>query len=1448
MEENDLLDKYDGILVDEGGTESGFDRGISYVTFSPNQIKNIDNENPTDNDDIRYQLGIPSEMFYDPEAGDDRNRTANAYLTNMLQASKDFTPSEKDIKKVVKDITEAYNSKMNRTELTRQLTELYTYMRTNDHVDGAQVSETINAIAKQVIREATYTDPYQQEMYDKFRKAMRNTTLYVDKASVHDIEPEGWNALRQRYFGRIKLTANPEMSSHDGIRTYTQLQQDFPEIYRANVDDIMTDADAINEILYGFETARPKERSVFGEASTENEAAQELATRIMDAYFEVGNQSIKTQYQKTYKQVREEIRDEIIREYNDSLRAKQIEDAKALGNLKNAYAAGEISPDTFIVRRDALQNYARQQNDAARDLFRAKRDKYVDRIQRNKYKDDIIKTSKQLAKMILSPTDKQHIPTEMVEPITKVLQYIDFSSNRVHPDGSLTKRTIEADEFRKSIGAITNAIGKIEKNNSVYENNGMTGYLIIDPDLMQNLHETADAFADNEAVKDNVDNLDTNNLRTVAQTLKALKQMVNNANRFISAGRYESVSEVAKKSIEDFGEKYSNRRRGNLAEKANEIGQNRIVKIFDDLLNSGMLDAYTYFDTLGRTGHILYDDVRAGLDRKIRNTRTAVDYLEESLERNGVSVKERNKWENDLVEVTTRSGEPTKVSVAHLMSLYLLNKRGQARMHLYGDQVSKKAQNGGFILEASGKNGAKMDTDTVFKVSEQDVDRMLDKLTPQQKAVADDIGRFLTDVTSKWGNEVTQRLYGYNKFEAKNYFPIKVDNSTIAKTSQSLEQGMTMLKNMGQTKSVQQRAYNPLTLQNIFDVYVAQADDMGSYNAFVTSSADLQMWLNYKGEEGNVQREMKKAYGDKMQEYFMNILRDINGSRGNPSKWDKAAGALVGLQRGGAIWGNLRVAVQQPFAYIRALDTMNAKYLLQGLTLNPLQQAEEWELAKKYAPIAQWKDYGFFDVGVGPSMKRVILGNDTLKDKIADAGMWGASMGDTIAWVRLWYAAQAQVKDQHPELTPGTEEFYQEAGKVFGHVIDTTQVVDSVLHRSDIMKDKSTTVKNLTAFLSEPTKTYNMLYRSLRDTWNARGSKDVRKNLRRLLATVSVWAVSQAVNSAVASLISAIRYHDKDKELPEKYKEKFIADYIDAMQLWNSIPIIKQWISYLKNDPDDDPIYSMLSLLPKLATEIQKAKDGKSKKGWWDLVYQLSQLTTFWGGNNLQNPLRDMDGIIDNLIIGDNMNMYYPYQQAKYDMDAEQNGNYVNLPRYISTAMKAYAQGETELGDKIISDLKEQIPEDKVENQIRNRLKAEPELEELAQATLDQNSERVKELTESLKLKGYPDELISKQTGTVAKNLTPTSDDVARSFVEKSEGWDKQLEKFTKYYTLQGKNEKEIRSALKSAITKAYVDEYRAADANGKSELRSKLKKLKYYNKLIYDEADFTSKNSTWNK
>jgi hypothetical protein len=374
-----------------------------------------------------------------------------------------------------------------------------------------------------------------------------------------------------------------------------------------------------------------------------------------------------------------------------------------------------------------------------------------------------------------------------------------------------------------------------------------------------------------------------------------------------------------------------------------------------------------------------------------------------------------------------------------------------------------------------------------------------------------------------------------------------------------------------------------------------------------------------------------------------------------------------------------------------------------------------------------------------------------------------------------------------------------------------------------------------------------MLFRALYDFVNATG-KDKGKKGQALAGTITVWAISQVVNSAVASLISALRYHDKDKDLKEKYIERVIPDFLDSMQIWNSIPIVRDILSAVfGGETDESSNYELLSTIPKLANELIKASKGESKKGPWGILYQASQLSTFWGGNNLQNPLRDIDGIIDNLIIGDDMRKYYPYQKAKYNMYAvNSNGSYTNLKMFVATAMKAYAKGDKELGDMIVRDLKKKIPEEKVDNIFSGALKEEEGVKTLAKATLEGNQQKADTAKQDLLNKGYSEEMIDKRLNSALKEEVGTTEEIATSFVEKSDGWEKDLETFKQYKRAEGKTDKEIRSSLKSAVTKAYADDYKAADANGKRAIKNKILGLTYDGKKLYTNDDFTKKNSSW--
>ena len=131
-----------------------------------------------------------------------------------------------------------------------------------------------------------------------------------------------------------------------------------------------------------------------------------------------------------------------------------------------------------------------------------------------------------------------------------------------------------------------------------------------------------------------------------------------------------------------------------------------------------------------------------------------------------------------------------------------------------------------------------------------------------------------------------------------------------------------------------------------------------------------------------------------------------------------------------------------------------------------------------YAPIVLWKDWGFYKMDTSRQMKEVIFDTDSLLHRINNVAMIPAEMGDKIAWNRIWRACEFECMDKHKELKEGSEEFYQEVGRRFGEIIDRTQVVDSVLHRTQIMRSQNAAVKMATSFMAEPLKSYDMLYRA----------------------------------------------------------------------------------------------------------------------------------------------------------------------------------------------------------------------------------------------------------------------------------------------------------------------------------------------------------------------------------
>ncbi len=80
----------------------------------------------------------------------------------------------------------------------------------------------------------------------------------------------------------------------------------------------------------------------------------------------------------------------------------------------------------------------------------------------------------------------------------------------------------------------------------------------------------------------------------------------------------------------------------------------------------------------------------------------------------------------------------------------------------------------------------------------------------------------------------------------------------------------------------------------------------------------------------------------------------------------------------------------------------------------------------EYAPIAYWKDLGFFEMDTARGMKDILMGKKGLRD----IAMKPAGWADTKTWGKLWNAVKAEIRDT-TDFKPGTVEFWKRPGSGF---------------------------------------------------------------------------------------------------------------------------------------------------------------------------------------------------------------------------------------------------------------------------------------------------------------------------------------------------------------------------------------------------------------------------------
>ena len=116
------------------------------------------------------------------------------------------------------------------------------------------------------------------------------------------------------------------------------------------------------------------------------------------------------------------------------------------------------------------------------------------------------------------------------------------------------------------------------------------------------------------------------------------------------------------------------------------------------------------------------------------------------------------------------------------------------------------------------------------------------------------------------------------------------------------------------------------------------------------------------------------------------------------------------------------------------------------------------------------------------SAQSIITGmQDTAREAIGEKLGASAGMADDLGWACIWQAVKRETEARHPNIEVGSDAYWNIVRNRFEDVCIRTQVVDTVLTRSQLMRSKSQLMKSVTAFMSEPTKNYNLIRNAVSD-------------------------------------------------------------------------------------------------------------------------------------------------------------------------------------------------------------------------------------------------------------------------------------------------------------------------------------------------------------------------------
>lgn len=1226
------------------------------------------------------KFSLELDPFFDIFDGSSEYSEGASILEEGMEALKNKKVDADLVRKIAVKLRNEYGSKIDTGTFSDMMQSAFAYMQTTEHVSYDDMMRIMNEIAKPVIEQCTHNEG--EETYKTFVNSLSGYKIKLDEAQLTEVR----NVMGS--YVDFKKAISPLRFSKNGV-SLDSVWDEMVESSGYVLDKNIPSADQPLALYDALDALRPSPVNDFG--GNVEDVSRDLAMRIVEEYFGAQNDEKLKKLSRDMKKKSADFRKDARQQYEARLAEAKADMQSQISELKEKNKK-EIAELKAKNKKNAQEARERREAQAERE--------------------QISKNARKLMKWIAEPSDKYHVPNDLQDAVLSFVNALDFVEPDVKvdrkgqysariflysiTDGRGKKRMVfdtitgdSRDEVlwkyyqrlnegagSQSVKAWKERMRTMESLLKAAKDGKETGIDELDRVVQMLDPEIADEFSDMLDANDGtlpINRLSAKDLRAVKHVLVNVAHAIDVGNKAITQN--QSIEAMAKETIYNA----NNLRRKDHTVVYQKLQKNLVVD---------MATPSTFFALQGKPGEALYKSLNNGFTKKVLDIREASEYMSRILGETGVTKKEMKKWTGKDAETYTFQVHDGTFSLttAQIMSLYELNKRKQAVLHYAGGVEAETRETGKILRIQHTQKKA-------VHLTPGDLVTIFDKLTDKQIRLADAMQSYLANECAEKGNEASMLMYGYEKFTDPNYFPIRTDKNTIAiQTDTARRESLNGIERMGMTKQVNPHANNPIMVRDIFDVFTDHITDMAAYHGYAPVVKDMNRWVNYKTtsetEDDFLNFEtVQKAINTNMgrtdnagMDYYTKFIKDINNMErsGDVSTfWE----GIVGNYKSAAVAGNLRVVIQQPTAFLRAANVINPKYLMGSIyKALPVVSGRNMKRITDISPMAWWKSQGYYETTLGKSVKEIVTGQSGFKDRLVEKTMALAGKADDITWSVLYSAVEKEQRAATKDMKLSEEEYRKRVNERFDQMIAETQVVDCTIMKSQWQRSKGKLANLQTAFMAEPTKSYNMAMRAMIQDGREHGGNLLKWH--RTTKATAVLFVTNVVNAAVQSVIDGIRDKDDDETYWETVVDAFVDNLVDNLNPMNLIPGVKDIFSmtmdafvgkssYGSSTGKTMDMLAVSSLTDAIGTTVKLIRGDYTKSTYGALMTYAKALSNLTG-IPVYNISRDAVAIA-NLFGGVDIRTTKPKDSDKYQgtYEAVTEGEDVkDIQRYVDYAME----------------------------------------------------------------------------------------------------------------------------------------------------------------------------------